>query len=301
MLHLFAVFERKVNRFPASDCEIEKIMELTDEEYLSFRSHLLKDTDFIAENKKLMYSDENRVQHCLLVLGQSGTEGILIQSEGYDYARYASLLPGAKDFVVTRLNELADLIIREGTQNTESGSWAVAFEELKDEYHITVDSTNSIGSMLLDILASRPEMAGIELVEDGFDMSFYLDYCPNVNEEEKLASGIPDNVLRLKELIRIPIENFHLVHHEIDIEPVTIVYLDSEMLTDAEKTEWGDVLNARVMRVFHGIYGIQIECDGVSPQRLNDFSLMLAGYCHCEDYEHWIRDEPDSSCMKMKL
>lgn len=301
MLHLLAVFERKTNEFPTRDCEIEKIVELPDEEYLSFRSHLIRDTGFIAENKELMCSDANQVQHCLLVLVQNGTEGVLIQSEGYDYARYASLLPGARDFVTARLNELADLIIQEGTQNTESGSWAVTFDEFKEEYHVTVDSANGIGSMLMDILVSRPEMAEIEFMEDGFDINFYLDYCPNIIEEEKLVSGIPDNVFRLKDLIRVPIENLHLVHEKVDIVPATIVYLASDTLTDEGKQEWGDILNAQVLRVFHGIYGIQAECTGVAPKRLADFSLMLAGYCPCEDYERWIKDVPDSSGMTMKI
>ena len=138
-------------------------------------------------------------------------------------------------------------------------------------------------------------------MEDGYDMTFYLDYCPNLNEKEKLASGIPDDVFRLKDLIRVPIEDFHLVHHEVDMEPATIVELASDTLTDEGKQAWADVLNAQVLRVFNGIYGIQAECTEVDPQRLADFSLMLAGHCSSENYDRWIRDAPDSPGMEMKL
>lgn len=182
MLHLKAVFERKTNEFPASDCVIEKLVELPKEEYLYFRNHLIQDADFIADSKDSMYVDKNSVQHCLLVLGQNSTEGILVQSEGYDYARYASLLPGARDFVKARLSELADHIIKEGTQNTGNGSWAVYFDKLEEQYGINFDPSNGIGSMLLSLLEARPEISEIEPMEDGFDMSFYLDYCQNLDE-----------------------------------------------------------------------------------------------------------------------
>jgi len=301
MLNLQAVFERKTNEFPVRDCVIEKIVELPEEEYRQFKNNLLRDTGFIAESADFMLMDGNGLNHCLLVLEKNNSEGVLIQSEGYDYARYASLLPGARDFVTARLGKLADQIIRDGTQNTSNGTWAVYFDELKEQYNLSLDSANGIGTMLLGILESRPEMAAVESMEDGYDMTFYLDYCPNLDEKEKLASGIPDDVFRLKDLIRVPIEDFHLVHHEVDMEPATIVELASVTLTDEGKQAWADVLNAQVLRVFNGIYGIQAECTGVDPQRLADFSLMLAGHCSTEDYDRWIRDAPDSPGMEMKL
>lgn len=182
MLHLQAAFERKVNEFPVRDCVIENIVELTATDYARFRSNLIQDADFIAENKNRMYQDENGIQHCLLVLGENSTEGVLVQSEGYDYARYASLLPGARDFVSARLNELADQLVREGTQNTRNGVWAVHFGELKDKYHVTLDPASNITSMLLNVLEARREMATVEPMKYGFDMVMFSTYCPNIQE-----------------------------------------------------------------------------------------------------------------------
>ncbi len=155
--------------------------------------------------------------------------------------------------------------------------------------------------MLNSILETKSEIAAVELVEDGYEMNFYMDYCTNIDENEKLNLGVPDNVFRLLDLIRVPFENLHLVHHKVDMLPSTIVYLSADTLTEEGKQDWGDVLNAQVLRVFHGIYGIQAECTGVDPKRLANFSLMLAGYCPCEDYDRWIRDAPDSSGMTMKI
>ncbi|WP_242652565.1 hypothetical protein [Desulfofarcimen acetoxidans] len=83
-----------------------------------------------------------------------------------------------------RLNQLADQIIRESTQSTSNGTRSVYFDEIQERYHVPVSPDNGIGSMLLNILETRQEMAEIEPMEDGFDMVFYLDYCPNLDKSQ---------------------------------------------------------------------------------------------------------------------
>ena len=184
MLNLKAILERKVSDYPTSDCVIEKIVELPQNEYKYFKLAPLRDMSFIAENIDLMLRDPNGIYHCLLVLGEGCSDGVLIEAEGYNYARYSSFMPGAREFVTVRLNNLADQIIKEGTQNTSSGSWIIYFDELQERYHIPISPDNGVGSMLLKILETRSEMGEIEPMEDGFDMMFYLDYCPNLDKSE---------------------------------------------------------------------------------------------------------------------
>lgn len=187
MLNLHAIFTRKAGDYPASDCVIEKIVELPENEYKYFKASPLRDMSFIAENTDLMNKDENGVFHCLLVLGEGASDGVLIESEGYNYARYSSFMPGAREFVTTRLNQLADQIIHESTQSTSNGTWSILFDEIQERYHVPVSLNNGVGSMLKNILEARPELAELEPTEDGFDMVFYLDYCPNLDEKEKLS------------------------------------------------------------------------------------------------------------------
>lgn len=184
MLNLQAIFARKADDYPVWDCVIEKIVELPEAEYKYFKSAPLRDMPFIAENTDLMYRDENGVFHCLLVLGEGTSDGILIESEGYNYARYSSFMPGAREFVTARLNQLADQIIRESTQNTSNGTWSVYFDEIQERYHVPVSLNNGVCSMLQKILEVRPELAELELMEDGYNMVFYLDYCPNLDKNE---------------------------------------------------------------------------------------------------------------------
>lgn len=194
MLNMQAIFSRKAVDYPVWDCVIEKIVELPEKEYKYFKTAPLQDMSFIAENTDLMYKDSDGVFHCLLVLGEGSSDGILIESEGYNYARYSSFMPGAREFVTARLNQLADQIIRESTQNTCNGTWSINFDEIQERYHIPVSPNNGIGSMLKNILETRPEMAEIEPMEDGFDMMFYLDYCPNLDEKEKLSPEMQMNL-----------------------------------------------------------------------------------------------------------
>lgn len=74
-------------------------------------------------------------------------------------------------------------------------------------------------------------------------------------------------------------------------------------MTDAGKADWADVLDAEVVKVYNGYYGLQMELDNVNPSRLEEFSSMLAGYCPVSDYERWVTQEGDapSQSPEMKL
>ena len=47
-------------------------------------------------------------------------------------------------------------------------------------------------------------------------------------------------------------------------------------------------LSAKVEGIFEGCYGTHIAVSGCDPQRLADFSFMLAGHCDAEDYDTWV-------------
>jgi hypothetical protein len=99
MLKTKAIFERKTNDFQPRDCVIEKIIELNSREYDTFSKNMLADYDFIKDNIDLMYVDQEGTYHCLLVVGENRSDGILIESEGSSYTRYAAFLPNACDFL----------------------------------------------------------------------------------------------------------------------------------------------------------------------------------------------------------
>lgn len=92
-----ALFTRKPNRIGdlpvtgnQSEYVIEATVELEQDQYDEFCENLLEDKDFISKHKKLMKVTADKVWHCILVKVRDKVEGILVESEGYDYARYAA-------------------------------------------------------------------------------------------------------------------------------------------------------------------------------------------------------------------
>ena len=98
----------------------------------------------------------------------------------------------------------------------------------------------------------------------------------------------------LNDLLRTHWEDIHLMHKDVEVEPCTIVELNDRTLTKAGREAWADVLNAEVVKIYNGYYGLQMELDKVNPRRLEEFSSVLAGYCPVSDYEKWVTQDGDA-------
>jgi len=109
MLKTKAIFERKTVDLQHRDCVIEKIIKLNSREYDTFSKNMLADYDFIKDNIYLMYVDQEGTYHCLLVVGEDRPDGILVESEGSSYARYAAFLPNACDFLAAHQEQTQGL------------------------------------------------------------------------------------------------------------------------------------------------------------------------------------------------
>ena len=119
-----AIFRRKEVCFEPSECEIEKVIHLSDSDFARFQQTLLDNYDFLHENADLMRV-ENGVTHCLLVVGETFEDGILVNSEGSDYARYAAYFPNAKSFLLTQ-GQTRQVVQAENTQAKQQCSWIPA-------------------------------------------------------------------------------------------------------------------------------------------------------------------------------
>lgn len=183
MLTTKAIFERKTSAFNTRECVINGIELLNDKEFETFSKNLLSEQFFIADRKEEMYIDSSGKIHGLLALNIDSGDGILIDSQGYDYPRYVAFMPNIKPYIDKQISIVAEQIIKESAENTSNGSWATYFDEIEESYGIVVKDSNGIGTLLLDELTSRDEIAEIEVLDDCFDMTIYLDYCSNLDEE----------------------------------------------------------------------------------------------------------------------
>ena len=75
----------------SSEFNITKKIELNDNDFKDFCNDMLENRDFIIENSLNMgYYDDK--YHCILVYNKNSKDGILIENEGYGYARYTALV-----------------------------------------------------------------------------------------------------------------------------------------------------------------------------------------------------------------
>ena len=308
-----AIFERKPADFDLRNFEVSKTIRLPADVFEAVLQKPMRDYDFIQDNIEQMHCDSSGVYHCLLLTGEGRNDGLLVESEGYSYCRYASYVPNISALTspaLQQLNELmtaaADYIVTIGTQNTTEGNWIIGFDELAQQTGFEHDFSSM--DTLLDMLHEREEVANVELGDSGIDVCYYLDFCPQYGghpeeaEPEQLPEA-PSPVSRLKDLLHLHWEDIHLLHKDVEVQPATIVELNEHTLTNAGKEAWADVLDAEVVKVYNGYYGLQMELEKVKPRRLEEFSSMLAGYCPVSDYEKWVTQEDDapSQSPEMKL
>jgi hypothetical protein len=78
---------------PQDEFIIEKEIIIDSDLFETFIHDPLDDYEFIKENIDVMYCDNEDVFHCILVTSNEHDFGILVECEGYHYARYTAYLP----------------------------------------------------------------------------------------------------------------------------------------------------------------------------------------------------------------
>lgn len=78
---------------------IERAVKISSAEFDYICKHLLEDNSYIADNLDAMYYYGNKL-HCLLLINDTTGDGILVNSEGSNYARYHSYIPNARQIVI---------------------------------------------------------------------------------------------------------------------------------------------------------------------------------------------------------
>lgn len=108
--------DRKCDEKNTNYFVVDKVIELTRLKYEEFAKNLLTDFDFIEDNTEFMYIDTERVLHTILIKEEGKFDGILVESEGYNYARYAAYYE-EDGFVTDKIREQILTIRQEGKYN----------------------------------------------------------------------------------------------------------------------------------------------------------------------------------------
>lgn len=270
MLTLKADLERKPTDFNNHFCQIEKIIELPNNEFDSLVSHPYHDRDFIAENRDLM-GQWNGAYHCLLALGEGGNDGILIEAEGAGYIRYGALVPHARDFVERELERTADLFMKDISPDPKTGDISIYLEDIAEYTGAEVRDDSEIARMFYRILKDHPAVAGVEAVGD------CLTVTPAAAQEQAANSG-----LKLRDVLLLggDMENVYMVHDTADVGFIPASY--TAMMTDKGREEHAELLDASVKEIRPGAYGPEIVLGGIDPELLVSFDRAAAAHEQAE-------------------
>lgn len=263
---MYTTFDRKP-QFHLRNFVIEKTIWIPKEEFASMLGNPMEDKDFIADNKDLMYPDFYGIYHCLLVMAEGRTDGILIESDGYDYARYASYVPDATALsypslyaMNRKLADMVDFIVNERFRNITDESRRLSFEELESQIGIPVSGNTFLQDMLGKMLEERPEVLVMEMDAEGLTVRYQLEF--------RTVPTLAD-VMKLNEY-----SDIYLMHpKDVGFIPVSRVWnLD---VGKKELERWGDIFNAKVKSIQRKGYGIEIELENISAERLQKFDCYL--------------------------
>ena len=269
MLTIHADLIHKPTTMRQPVCQIKEIIELPQDEFISLSHHPNADYDFIAENRDLMGKWDG-AYHCLLALDKDGTDGVLIEAEGYDSVRYGAYVSHARDYVERELERAAELFLKDISPDPETGDISIYLEDIEEYTGADVRDDSEIARMFYRILERHPAVAGVDAVGD----------CLAVTPAAAQERGAPGS-LKLKDVLLLGgMENVYMVHETADVGFVPASY--TAMLTEKGREEHAELLDASVKEIRPGAYGTEIVLGGVEPELLVNFDRAAAAHEQAE-------------------
>lgn len=199
-MNLKAKFHCKDTKIDVKPCTVEKVIELNENDYSHFCQNLLEEYDFIKENTDCMYQGTDNVRHCLLILGENHDDGVLVDAQGYGYARYTAYLPDAR-IIARQLqypslnafeNEMCSLIDKY-TRKAVDG-------QIDCQYRIDFDEVRNLcrhngfnEELFMDMLSDRDEINDVEYSDDGCTVTISEPYL-RAEDEQGLRMLDPEEI-----------------------------------------------------------------------------------------------------------
>ena len=277
-------FERKANKPDVQDFRICAVEFLENNEWQHFTNNLLDDYDFIDRHSQRLCVGSDEVVNALLVLNKDGEDGILVNSEGSAYARYSAYLPFAGHLLDYYVNMIVNHCVTAGTMSTSDGVWAVSFDEIHDYCDVDIVEGSGLDESVLRKLQLRDEVAEAIQTEDGFEITYHLEHCPQCN-----AGGI-ETGFSLLSLLGCTLEDVHFIEKDGSDIVASITELNSNMITEQGRAEWADVLGSNVHKIFNHNGMLMVELEDFDKLRLQSFAYASQGLA--ENSSAWFRD-PD--------
>ena len=157
-----ASFQKARSGMLTNICEIEKVVELTDEEYERFSQNLTASSELLSQESDRFRVDEHGIARCLLVMAEGRQDGTLVLTEGYDYARHTAHLPNARQFLkmeqsfrlaefVDRMHSLTNQFVVDAIDRQVEGEYKISLAPIRNK--VVNDSFSA--SLFMEMLSDR--------------------------------------------------------------------------------------------------------------------------------------------------
>ncbi len=272
-------------------CQVEKVVEVDGLEFDAFLTAPQEVWPFLEDNAEMMHQWMG-VDHCLLVLAEGRTDGVLVNSEGSGYARYAAYLPRAKPMLAAGLERAVDLMIRKCTGNAgvgsrqtrlnnrpASGSCRVPLEELEEQLGLIIRAGNGLDAMLMEALRRRPEVSAVELA--GGCVSMDYDLSPRKDTAVEKKPSAPFTIKRKAQLFENAVS---AVCEIFDYEDLYVMLHDSFGLT-LQEIRAHNYMSDREIAETCGVPEELLDCDLAVRDilKLDGIRAKVCLSCHGSD------------------
>lgn len=195
---------RKADRFVPKKCTVEKVIEVSGSEFKTFTENPMKRNYYLPQYKDLMGYYDNSYHGVLFVNMENG-DGLLVNSEGYDYARYSQYIPNARgiirqheqtaafDDLIKHMDSCVDKWIK---QHANEKQFGISLTDIIDESNFAEALVEHVSEKLCsdpriedcELTSNTLEVTKRELVETRL-------YCPlRFEMDSDDGSGYPEEI-----------------------------------------------------------------------------------------------------------
>ena len=179
----------KMERIKYDRCQVEKTVWLPHSEFEHFRMNLMESQDFIKEALPDLIATNDNVRHCIMVLDLASDDGILVDPQGYDYARYSAYIPNARQITQLKYKSLDEFDDR--MRSAVEDYVRLALEEQKDgRYSFYIDDVNREydnnffdSDLFVEMIGERVEFSDMEYFAGEFLVNINPKCLPYENKK----------------------------------------------------------------------------------------------------------------------
>ena len=201
--------QRKEPEIHFDACQVDYVCTLSDSEFRYFQHNLMEEQDFLRDyNLHHASPPAEGVRNAVMVLSTGTDDGILVCTEGYDYARYSAYVPNARQILqlkqypalqdyVSGMTELANRCIQKALTVGQPVQYGISLADLQS--YAGNDTFNT--DLFLGLLNDRPELEDMELDGDKILLTVSPEYLPKRDRELRTMNDEEFKVACAKHLL----------------------------------------------------------------------------------------------------